>query len=176
MNTSRSAFTLAPSGSLAFCFAPSKNFGCFVVCRVQVVDNIFIWTLRPKKAVRGVQLPSFTKQGLRWCKVLERNLFFRHHRSDSDKRNIYQCHTFFMPRCTCASCCHFEQASGFPKLLAARTIRRHLAKQKLVARSIDSALSIVNTPVLSPVNSPFLASEPLSDSSLELDLEHGNSF
>ena len=100
--------------------------------------------------------------------------FFSPHRSDSDKRNIYQCHTFFMPRCTCASCCHFEQASGFPKLLAARTIRRHLAKQKLVARSIDSALSIVNTPVLSPVNSPFLASEPLSDSLLELDLEHDN--
>ena len=49
-----------------------------------------------------------------------------------------------------------------------------MAKQKLVARSIDSALSIVNTPVLSPVNSPFLASEPLSDSLLELDLEHGN--
>ena len=47
-------------------------------------------------------------------------------------------HSFFwwcMRPCTCDSCFRFEQASGFPKFLAPRTIRHHLQKQKALPES-----------------------------------------
>ena len=40
-----------------------------------------------------------------------------------------------MRPCTCDSCFRFEQASGFPKFLAPRTIRHHLQKQKALPES-----------------------------------------
>ena len=98
-----------------------------------------------------------------------------------------------MPACTCDSCSRFEQASGFPRLLSVRTIRRHLQKQKAAANlpslDIDNplshsihvsspSLSIVNSPIVnspSIVNSPILARdqiEPLSELRLERELEY----